>query len=243
VIIVNQSFVRRFWPGSTGLGKRVSITGPEGPFLEVIGVARDGKYHSLGEDPIPFFYRPLAQEPADQFTLLVRTSNDPKSLIGPVQATIKALDPSLPLEQASTLEDQVALSLLPARLAVAILGLLGLLGVILASLGVAGVVAFGVSQRVREIGVRIALGARRIDVIILVVRDALLLVGVGAGLGIAIALPLAILARRFLYGLSPVDPLAFGGAALLFAAVASLASWLPARRAAAVDPMVALRSE
>jgi predicted permease len=243
VAVVNEAFVRRFWPASTGLGKRISLAGPEGPYLEVVGVARNGKYHSLAEDPTPFFYVPLAQRPTERFTLMVRTSLDPQALAGPVRAAIHALDPSLPIESLNTLEEHIGLSLLPARLAVAVLGLLGLLGVILASLGVAGVVAFGVTQRVREIGVRIALGAGRRDVIGLVVRDALRLVAIGAGLGIAFAVPLALVARGLLYGLSPVDPVAFGAAVILFAGVAFLASWLPARRAAAVDPMVALRTE
>jgi ABC-type antimicrobial peptide transport system permease subunit len=118
-----------------------------------------------------------------------------------------------------------------------------MLGLVLASLGVAGVVAFGVSQRVREIGVRIALGARGGDVVGLVVRDALKLVGIGVIAGLLLALPLALLVRGFLYGLSPFDPLAFGGATAVFALVALVASWLPARRAAGVDPMVALRAE
>jgi predicted permease len=243
VAIVNQSFVRRYWPGTTGLGQHLSINGPNGPFLEVVGVTRDGKYRSLGEDPTPFFYTPLAQRGAERFSVIVRTALDPAALLAPVRTAIQQLDPDLPLGRLGTLEDHVGLSLLPARLAVAILGLLGGLGLVLACLGIAGVVAFGVSQRVREIGVRIALGAEGRDVIRLMVRDALRLVGIGTLVGVVIALPLAMLARGFLYGLSPLDPLAVGGAVLLFGAVAIIASWVPARRAARVDPMVALRAE
>lgn len=243
VAIVNQGFVKRFWPGTSGLGQHFSITGPNGPFLEIVGVTPDGKYRSLGEEPTPFFYVPLAQQPMDHFTLVVRTPLDPATLLGPVRVAIHGLDANLPLDRLSTLEDHVGLSLLPARLAVAILGLLGGLGLVLASLGIAGVVAFGVTQRVREIGVRIALGAERRDVIGLMVRDALRLVGIGTLCGVVIAIPLAVLARGFLYGLSPLDPVAVGGAVLLFGAVAFVASWIPARRAATVDPMVALRAE
>lgn len=243
VVIVNESFVRRYWPGSDGLGRRLSLSGPDGPFLEVVGVARDSKYQSLYEDPKPYFYRPLGQEIEDRFTLVARTSLDPATLSGPVREAIRALDPSLPLDGVSTLEDHIDLSLLPARIAGIVLGFLGLLGLVLASLGVAGVVAYGVTQRVREIGIRIALGARSGEVVRLVVRDGLRLVAIGVGVGVAIALPLAMLVRRFLYGLSPLDPAAFGGAIAVFGLVAVLASWLPARRAAAVDPMMALRAE
>jgi predicted permease len=243
VVIVNESFVRRYWPGSDGLGRRVSLSGPDGPFLDVVGIARDSKYQSLYEDPKPYFYRPLGQEVEDRFTLVARTSLDPATLSGPVRDAIRALDPSLPLDGVSTLEDHIDLSLLPARIAGIVLGFLGLLGLALASLGVAGVVAFGVSQRVREIGIRIALGARGGEVVRLVVRDGLRLVVIGVGAGVAVALPLAMLVRRFLYGLSPLDPAAFGSAIVVFGLAALLASWIPARRAAAVDPMVALRAE
>ncbi len=243
VVMVNESFVRRYWPESNGLGRRLSLSGPEGPFLEVVGVARDSKYQSLYEDPKPYFYRPLGQVPENSVTLVARSSIEPAALAGPVKAIIRGLDPSLPVEGVSTLDGHIDLSLLPARIAGVVLGLFGLLGLVLASLGVAGVVAFGVSQRVREIGIRVALGARHGEVIRLVVRDALRLVAIGLGVGVALALPLAVLVRQFLYGLSPVDPAAFGGAVAVFGAVAVLASWLPARRAAAVDPVVALRAE
>jgi predicted permease len=243
VVIVNESFVRRYWPGSDGLGRRVSLSGPDGPYLEVVGIARDSKYQSLYEDPKPYFYRPLSQAAEDRFTLVARTSLDPTTLSGPVRAAIRALDPSLPLEGVSTLEDHIDLSLLPARVAGTVLGFLGLLGLILASLGVAGVVAYGVSQRVREIGIRIALGARGGEVVRLVVRDGLRLVVIGIAIGVVVALPLAMLLRQFLYGLSPLDPAAFGTAIAVFGTVSLLASWIPARRAATVDPMEALRAE
>lgn len=243
VAIVNRSFVKRYWPGTTGLGQRLSITGADGQFLEVVGVTGDGKYRSLSEEPTPYFYTSLAQWPREQFSVIVRSALEPAALLAPVRSAIRQLDPDLPLGRLGTLEDHVGLSLLPARLAVAILGLLGGLGLILACLGIGGVVAFGVSQRVREIGVRVALGAERGHVIGLMVRDALRLVGYGTLFGLAVALPLAFLARGFFYGVSPVDPLAVGGAVLLFGVVALVASWVPAQRAAEVDPMVALRAE
>jgi putative ABC transport system permease protein len=243
-VVVNESFVRRYWPGSTGLGQRVSLRGgSEGPYLEVVGVARDGKYSSLGDVPKPFFYKALAQEPDRRATLVVRSAVDPAALVGPLRQAVRQLDPALPIERVSTLEEHIGFSLLPARVAGSVLGLFGLLGLVLASLGIAGVVASGVTQRVREIGIRMALGARDREVVALVVRDALRLVAIGLGAGLLVALPLALLTGRFLYGLSPVDPVTYLLMPALFGLVAVVASWLPARRAAAIDPMVVLRSE
>ncbi len=243
VVVVNESFVKKYWPGSNGLTHRVSIHGSEGPYLEVVGIARDGKYQSLGDSPTPFMYLPLNQTGSEQFTLVARSGVDPRTLVAPVRAAVHSLDPSLPIDGVSTLEEHIGVSLLPARVAGAVLGLLGLLGLILTSLGVAGVVAFGVSQRVREIGIRMALGARGREVVTLVVRDAMRLVAIGIGVGIVLALPVALLARGFLYGLSPIDPTTYVMVPLGFAALTLGASWLPARRAAKVEPMVALRSE
>jgi ABC-type antimicrobial peptide transport system permease subunit len=188
-------------------------------------------------------YFPIAQRPDQRFTVVARTTADPATLAPPVRQVVRALDASLPLDQISTLEEHIGLSLLPARLAGMVLGLLGMLALVLASLGVAGMVAFGVSQRVREIGLRLALGAQSSDVVRLVVRDALRLVLIGGGVGLALALPLSLLARRFLYGLSPVDPMTWVVVVLGFVAVTAGASWLPARRAAGVDPLVALRAD
>jgi putative ABC transport system permease protein len=243
VAVVNESFVKKYWPGSDGLTHRVSIRGAEGPYLDVVGVARDGKYQSLGDSPTPFLYLPLNQTGSEQFTLVARSGVDPAALVAPVRAVVRGLDPSLPIDGVSTLDEHIGVSLLPARIAGAVLGLLGLLGLILASLGVAGVVAFGVSQRVREIGIRMALGARGGEVVGMMVMDAMRLVAIGVAMGIVLALPLAVLTRGFLYGLSPLDPTTYVMVPLGLVLLTLVAGWVPARRAARVEPMVALRSE
>jgi macrolide transport system ATP-binding/permease protein len=243
VIIVNQAFARRFWPGQEALGKRVSVTAQEGPWLEVIGVARDGKYVTLGEEPTPFFYLPLRQHPSARVTLVARTADSPERVTAAVRGEIHALDPDLPIESQETVEAHLGFSLLPARIAGAVLGAFGLFGLLLASLGVYGVLAYAVSQRVREIGVRVALGARGADIVGLVLGEGMRLVAIGIGLGLVVALATARLIRGFLYGLSPLDPVTFAGVAGLFAAIAALASYLPALRAARLNPVDALRSE
>lgn len=243
VIVVNEAFAQRFWPGEEALGKRVSVSGTEGPFAEVIGVAKDGKYVTLGEDPKPFFFIPLLQHPEARVTLVARTAGAPGPLAGPLRAEIRSLDPDLPIESIETVEEHLGLSLLPARIAGAVLGAFGLFGLLLASLGVYGVVAYGVTQRTREIGVRIALGAQASDIVGLVLREGMRLVAIGVGTGLVVALVGTRLIRGMLYGLSPLDPVTFAGVAGLFVAIAALASFLPARRAARLDPVDALRTE
>jgi predicted permease len=241
-VVVNESFARRYWPGLDPVGRRMSVDGGE-TWLTVVGVARDGKYGSLGEAPRPFFYLPLLQFYEERTTLVARTRAEPTAIVVPIRAIIHQLDPTLPIEAVGTLEEHLAFSLLPARLAGWGLAGFGLLGLGLASLGIYGVVAFGVSRREREIGIRMALGARAELVVTLAVREGMLLVLVGLGVGLVLASVAGRLARGLLYGLAPLDPQAFLGATLALGLVALLASWLPARRAARVNPMVALRSE
>jgi predicted permease len=249
VVIVNQTFARRFWPGQDPLGRRLSVSGEEGPYLEVVGVTRDGKYNTLGEEPLPFFYLPLLQhhdsvrravEPA---SLVVRTTGDPRSAAPAVRQAVQALDPRVPVQGARLLVEHLGVSLLPSRVAGWMLGLFGLLGLALASLGLYGVVSQAVSRRHREIGVRIALGADRREVMRLIVGEGMTLVGIGLGVGLVLSLAATRLLTSLLYGLSPTDPLTFLGVCLLLAAVAFLASYVPARRATRIDPIAALRYE
>jgi predicted permease len=243
VAIVNEAFARRYWPGQDPLGRRLSVGGPDDPGLEVVGIAKDGKYETLGEQPKPFFYLPLSQRRAERTTLILKTRAEPRTIASLVQAVVHQLDPNLPIESVSTLTEHLAFSLLPARLGGIVLGGFGLLGLILASLGIYGIVAFGVNQRRREIGIRIALGATHADVVGLAVKDGMTLVGVGLAIGLLAAAAAARFLRGLLYGLEPLDPQAFLAAPLLFGLVALGASWFPARRAARVDPMVAMRAE
>ncbi|HSE46874.1 MAG TPA: FtsX-like permease family protein, partial [Gemmatimonadales bacterium] len=243
VAIINEAFARRYWPGQEALGRRLAVGGPDDPGLEVVGIAKDGKYETLGEQPKPFFYLPLSQRRAERTTLILKTSTDPRVITPLVRAVVHELDPNLPIESLSTLTEHLAFSLLPARLGGIVLGGFGLLGLTLASLGIYGIVAFGVNQRRREIGIRIALGATHADVVGLAVKDGMTLVGVGLAIGLVVAAAGARFLRGLLYGLEPLDAQAFLAAPLLFGLVALVASWVPARRAARVDPMVVLRTE
>jgi predicted permease len=243
VAVVNETLAAALWPGEDPLGKRVSFEGAGGPFLEVVGVARDGKYRSLGDRARPYIYRPVMQSYEPRMTLVVRTAADPRALAGAVREQLRALDPNLPVADVRTLEEQFDLSLLPARVAAWTLGGFGLLALALAAIGIYGVVSYTVAQRTREIGVRMALGAGRSDVLRLVLGEGLSVVGVGLALGLALSFAVTRVLGGFLYGVTASDPLTFAGVPALLAAIALAAGYLPARRAAGVDPMVALRHE
>jgi predicted permease len=231
------------WPDEDALGKRLSFEGARGPFYEVVGVARDGKYRSLGDRSRPYVYRPLMQSYEPKMTLVVRTTGEPTALAGAVRTQLRALDPNLPLADVRTLAEQFDLSLLPSRVAAWTLGGFGLLALALAGIGVYGVVSYSVAQRTREIGVRVALGATRRDVLRLVLGEGLKMVAAGLATGLLLAFAATRLVAGFLYGVGATDPLTFAGVPLLLGAVAALAGYLPARRATKVDPMKALRYE
>jgi predicted permease len=242
-VVVNETLARTLWPDDDALGKRLSFEGARGPFYEVVGIARDGKYRSLGDRSRPYVYRPLMQSYEPKMTLVVRTSGEPTALAGAVRTQLRALDPNLPVADVRTLEDQFDLSLLPSRVAAWTLGAFGLLALALAAIGVYGVVSYSVAQRTREIGVRVALGASRRDVLRLVLGDGLKMVAAGLAVGLLLALAATRLVAGFLYGVGATDPVTFAGVPLLLGAVALAAGYLPARRATKVDPMKALRYE
>ena len=243
VVMINETLSRRLWPGEDAIGKRLRLGGASEPEAEVIGVARDGKYATLGENARPYIYRPLLQSYASKMTLVVRTTGNPETLSAAVREQIHSLDPNLPVSQITTLADRVDFALFPARLGAALLGAFGLLALGLAATGIYGVIAYSVSQRTQEFGIRMALGADGADVRRLVLREGLKVVLIGVTAGLAISLAVARLIAGFLYGVGANDPLTFVGVASLLTAVALLACYLPARRATKVDPMVALRCE
>jgi ABC-type antimicrobial peptide transport system permease subunit len=219
------------------------VGGVEGPFLEVVGVARDGKYRSLGERPQPYVYQPVLQSYDPKMTLVVRTTGEPQALAPAVREQIRALDANLPVADVKTLRDQLDLSLFPSRVAAWTLGGFGVLALLLAAIGVYGVVSYSVAQRTREIGVRIALGAKEKDVLRLVLGQGAWVIVVGLVVGLSLAFAATRVVAGFLYGVGATDPLTFAGVPLVLGIVALGASYLPARRATKVDPNEALRAE
>jgi predicted permease len=245
VAIVNQTMADRFWPGEEPIGKRFSISGAAGPFVEIVGIAANGKYGSMSETAQPYFYLPLVQNHPSMRTLQVRSSVPPESLLAEVQQEVRNLAPDLPIFNAETMEQSLngPNGYFIYRFGATMAGVMGVIGLTLAVVGVYGVVSFSTAQRVHEIGIRMALGAQRRDVLRLVLRQGLTVVFAGVIAGVVGGWALTRAMGRFTAGPSEAGPLIFGGAALLLASVALLACWIPARRAMRVDPMVALRYE
>ena len=237
--IINETFARALFPGQDPIGRTMRNGSRT---LTVVGVARDAKYRTLGEDPRNFIYVPLAQRWFERLTLMVKTEPGAEPTAA-IRKLVADLDPALPILRQGSLEEQIGTSLFPQRLALWVAGTLGTVALLLALLGIYGVTAFSVAQRTREIGVRVALGADRARILRLVLRQGVVLAVLGVVIGAAAAAGVTRLVRGLLYGVPPTDAIAFGGAAIVLSLAALAASWIPARRAAAVDPVVALRSE
>ncbi len=239
VAILNETFARNLFPGQDPVGRTVKN---DERVLTVVGVARDSKYRTLGEGPRNFIVVAHAQRPMMRTQLIVRALPG-APLTGPIRRLVARLDTALPILDQRTLEQHTAVSLFPQRVALSVAGSLGVVALLLALLGIYGVTAFSVAQRTREIGIRVALGADRSRVLGMVLRKGLVLTALGVGIGTLAAFGVTRLLRTLLYGVPPTDALSFAGAAALLGVAALAASWIPARRAAAVDPVVALRSD
>jgi putative ABC transport system permease protein len=245
VIIVNATLARRHFPGEDPIGKRIKIGKPniQNPWQTIIGVVNDEKQDGLGAKVEHEDYQPLLQNAQGQMTLIVRTVTDPQSLVGAIREEIRALDRSLPLYDIKTMRAAIYESLARARFITLLLIIFAALALTLASVGVYGVMSYSVARRTHEIGVRMALGAQTRDVLKLVVAQGGKLAAAGVGIGLTSAFALTRLMKTLLFGVSATDPVTFIAVALLLAIVALLACYVPARRAAKVDPMVALRVE
>ena len=222
--------------------QELSHGSPELPKRQVIGVVEDGKYAGLNEDPKPYVVRPLWQSYSGSTIVIVRAAADAQKLIASIRDEVRQLDPNLPVAS-RTLTERMSLPLLPARIAAWVLGIFGMLALALVAIGLYGVMSYAVSKRTREIGIRMALGAQRADVMRLVIGQGLTLVLIGMGIGLVAAIALTQSMKALLFGVSATDPLTYVGVGLLLAGVALLACYLPSRRAAKVDPMIALRYE
>lgn len=240
VVVVNEAFARRFWPGRNPLGLRIGLRGPDAPLAEVVGVVPDAKYRSLTEGPTPYFYYPYAQHPSSAMTLQVRTALDPDLIAPALRAELAGLAVGLPIPEFTTLREHVSFATLPQRVATIVLGILGMLALAIAAIGLYGVVAYSVAQRTREFGIRSALGAAAGDVRRMVVGQGLRLALIGTAVGLVLALGLTWAIRSMLL-VSPFDPLALAAGVVVLSIAAAAASYLPARRATKVEPMTALR--
>jgi predicted permease len=240
VVMVNETFAARFWPGESPLGKVVRSRGND---MEVVGLVRDALYRSLSDQDRPAFFLPIRQNLAERVTLLVRTSTDAADLLPMMRDELRSIDARLPIITLQTMEEAIAFTLLPQRIASRLLSLAGGLGLLLAAVGLYGVLSFLVAQRTREVGVRMALGAEARQVVQMVVRRGLALAGVGAVVGLVIAALVTRFLQSLLFGVSAFDPGVFALMTVATLAIAGFASWIPARRASGVDPMVALRHE
>jgi putative ABC transport system permease protein len=242
VVIINETMARRFWPDGDAVGRNIQA-GTNTPPMEIIGVARDIKYYSLAEEPLPYVYTSAAQGYAPYMTLHVRAAGDPKTLGAALRKEVGRLDPNVAIAQLTTLAELREAPLFPSRAMAIVSSLFGLLALLLAAVGVYGITSYMVGQRTREVGIRIALGAERRDIFRLIVGQGVRITFVGVGVGLGAALALTRFLSSQLFGVSPFDPPTFVAVALLLTFVALIACYIPARRAARVDPMIALRCE
>ena len=245
LVVINETMARRFWPNENPVGRRFSTTlfGAQLRRAEIIGVVKDGKYRTLGEEPRPFVYANMVQNYAGMATLIVRAGGDTRTIFADIRKTVSSIDRSMPVFGLMTLTERIGPSLLLPKYAAMLFGAFGVLGTLLAVVGLYGVVSYSVSQRTHEIGVRMALGGQRSDILKLVVGEGMVLTGVGLALGLAGALVLARFISVILYGIGSADPVTFIGISVLMIVVTLEACYIPARRASGVEPTVALRYE
>lgn len=244
VAIVNQQFAKTYWPGQDPIGKRIRVDSPTGPALEVIGVAKTGHYLAVNEAPAPFVYLPYEQNPRSRMTLVVQSEGDPAALARPLRDAVRSIDANVPVFNLRTVA-----TLYKSRVTdtwmqyFQMVGSMGFIGLALATTGLYGLVAYTVSRRVKEFGIRVAVGARQRDVVWLVERRGLMLAGVGIAIGAVLTAAAAPLLAAGFPGLGVSSPAAYGLVTLALLLVSAVASYVPARRAAGLDPLRALRNE
>jgi putative ABC transport system permease protein len=240
VAIVNETLAARAWPSADAIGRRLRLGGDD-VLRQVVGVARTANYESLGEPPQPCVYLPLRQQFSDAAVLYVRTEADPAGILAVVQRQVRSLDAHIEVGDVRTIQKIVGQALFGAGLGVGLLGVFGMVALALASLGLYGAMAHAVRQRRREIGVRMALGARRAEVLRLVLRQGLTVVGVGMAFGAGLSMLIGKALSGVLFGVTAIDPISLGVASLGLALATAAACYLPARRASRLDPLTALR--
>jgi len=242
VAIINETAAKQIWPNQDAIGKRFKFF-RDTEWTQVIGIARDSKYNTLGEDPQPYMYVPLIQNPDPAVTIFFRTNSNPNGLLNTARAQVQALDRNLPIRNVWPIGEVISQALWAARFEAGLLTLFAIIAMLLCAVGIYGVAGYSVGQRIREFGIRMALGAQPSDVTLMVLRQSAGVLMIGVAAGLAGAFILARFVVNLLYGVKTSEPLAFLGTALLLVAVGLLASYIPARRAARVDPIIALHYE
>lgn len=244
-VVISETMSRRFWPDEDPLGKRIKFGGPQSkaPWMTVVGIVGDVKNDGLDRENRPAFYRSFHQASSLSLMLVARASGDPSRLSKAVQREVQSVDPELPVFSIKPMEEMMAAATAERRFSMMLFGIFAALALALAGVGIYGVMAYTVAQRTHEIGIRIALGARATDVLKMIVGQATRLALIGVGVGLTLAFALTRLMSSLLFGVSATDPLTFAAISVMLTAVALLASYIPARRATRVDPMVALRYE
>jgi predicted permease len=245
VVLINQAMARRFWPNEDPIGRRIELVDrqPVRQQCEIVGIVADGKYLTLNESPAPYVYLPFEQQPVGEVTMIVRTRGAPSAAMEDFRRELRALDPAMPAMQIVTLDQHMKMALIFERTAAILVGTLGGLALILALAGLYGVISSIAARRTREIGIRMALGAQAPDVMAQVLKQGGGFAVTGIALGLAGGGAAAQLVRNSLYGVSSYDPLTYAATGALVLGVALAASYIPARRAARVDPIHALRCE
>jgi putative ABC transport system permease protein len=250
VAVVNETLVRHFFPDQNPLGKRIKMGGATGPFpwLSIVGVVQDVKQNAPDEETKPALYVNYLQPPLPGWKfqymfLVVRAQSDSLSLMPALRNAVQSLDKNQPVYRVTTMEQLLARSVAARKFSLLLMALFAALALALSAIGLYGVLAYAVTQRRREIGIRMALGAQRNDVLKMVAKQGMALALIGIAVGLSASFALTRLMKTLLYGVSPTDPLTFAVIALLLVFVALLACWIPARRATKVDPITALRFE
>ena len=237
-VIINQAMATHFWPGRNPIGQHFK-DGKES--VEIVGMVKTGKYRSLSEDPLDFMYRPLGSQ--SQEYLVVRTGAGEEAALGGIRSVIQSLDPNVVPMEMESISQYMALPLFAAHTTGVLLAIFGSVALLLATIGLSGVVSYSVSQRTNEIGVRMALGADRLDVVRLILKQGMRLTAIGIACGLALSFAATRLLADLLYGIKPADPLTYVSVSLLLAVIALVSCYVPARRAASIDPMKSLRAE
>jgi len=242
-VVVNELFAQHAWPSQDAVGKRLRYRGDNTPWMTVVGVVRDVKHYGLDRPMIPGVYLPYAQMPLSGMTVVVRSSVTPSGMVPPIRALLRQADPELPMINAMTMAERLSQSMWVRRLYSWLIATFAGVALAMAIGGIAGVFSYVVSRRSHEMGIRVALGARKQDVLWLVMRQALALTSLGIALGLLCALATTPLLRNLLFGVRPIEPVTFTGICVMLTGVALAACWVPARRAMAVEPMAALRHQ